>query len=227
MYLYLVRHGQSAGNVPGEKGGPNPDLSDIGYAQAEATGRALASTRIGAILASPLVRALRTAHLIAQPVGAKLEAWPDLAETDRSAWKLPKKEREAHFRGDTHGVALTARQVAELFPGTSVRGFSGDDRWWVDQRLEGRGRTCRRAAKVIRRIRKRWTGREEAVIVITHGAFGSVLLATLAEAAPADYNRFSQYNCGISLIEVQSDESRIRFLNRVDHLPAELRTDLT
>ena len=240
MLVYLVRHGQSAGNIPGLHGGANPDLSDIGKAQAEATGDALAGAGIATIMSSPLTRALRTAHLIATPLGATVEAWPDLAEADRKAWKVLKKERSAASR-----AGLTADEVAERFPGTRLVGFSGDQTWWLEQGREGRKGTYRRAEKVIRQIRKRWAARDGefarrtrkririadsrdgAIALVTHGAFGSVLVAALVEAAPTDYNRFSQYNCGISLVEISGKETRLRFLNRTDHLQPDLHTDLT
>jgi len=221
MHLYLIRHGQSQSAVPSGAGGGNADLSDAGREQAEATGRALVGAGIGVVLASPLTRALRTAHLIAAHLGASVEAWPELAEADRRAWDLPKKKRDASQR-----VGLTTGEVSDQFPGTEVVGFSGDEPWWLTQGTEGRRRTYKRAKAVVKRIRKRWAKTDESVALITHGTFGSVLIAVLCEAAPTSFNRFSQDTCGISRFEIAPKETRLRFLNRIDHLPAELRTDL-
>jgi len=228
MLVYLVRHGQSAGNVPGIQGGANRDLSEIGKAQAEATGNALVGAGIATILASPLTRALRTAQLMATHLNAVIEAWPELAEANRALWKLAKKRRKAHFDGEPgQDVGLTADEVREMFPGVASVGFSGDEAWWNKQRVEGRGKTYRRARKVVKRIRRRWGESDEAVAVIMHGTFGSVLLTTLSEAAPTDYNCFSQHTCGISLVEITGEGTRLRYANRVDHLPGNLRTDPT
>jgi len=228
MLLYLVRHGQSAGSIPGSHGSPNPDLSEVGKAQAEATGRALLGVPVQAILCSPLTRALQTAHIMAKHVEATVEAWPELAESDPTAWRLPKKKREGHFTaGWGHGVGLTANQTVRDFPGTKAVGFFGDEHWWVDLWSEGRGRTYRRGRKAIRRLCKRWADAEGAVVLVTHGSFGSVLLSALTESARTDYMRFGQHTCGISLVELTSKGTRLRYLNRVDHLPPELRTDLT
>lgn len=61
--LYLVRHGQSAGNAEGRFGGHSPTpLSELGKKQAEITAYALAKEKIEAIYSSDLLRAVQTAE---------------------------------------------------------------------------------------------------------------------------------------------------------------------
>ena len=65
--LYLVRHGQSAGNAEGRFGGHRPTpLSDLGKQQAELTARFLAKEKIDAIYTSDLFRAVQTAEPLAK-----------------------------------------------------------------------------------------------------------------------------------------------------------------
>lgn len=65
--LYLVRHGQSAGNASGRFGGHSPTpLSELGVRQAEMTAQALARENISAIYSSDLFRAVKTAEPLAQ-----------------------------------------------------------------------------------------------------------------------------------------------------------------
>ena len=65
--LYLVRHGQSAGNAEGRFGGHGPTpLSDLGLSQAEKTARVLAKEGINAIYSSDLLRAVQTAEPLAK-----------------------------------------------------------------------------------------------------------------------------------------------------------------
>ena len=60
--LYLIRHGQSAGNAEGRFGGHGPTpLSDLGLRQAEITAKQLAKEGINAIFSSDLHRAVQTA----------------------------------------------------------------------------------------------------------------------------------------------------------------------
>jgi 2,3-bisphosphoglycerate-dependent phosphoglycerate mutase len=65
--LFLVRHGQSAGNAEGRFGGHGPTpLSELGRFQAEVTAEALAKEGIDAIFSSDLDRAVQTAQPLAQ-----------------------------------------------------------------------------------------------------------------------------------------------------------------
>jgi broad specificity phosphatase PhoE len=65
--LYLVRHGQSAGNAEGRFGGHSPTpLSELGIQQAELTAQALAKENINAIYTSDLFRAVQTAEPLAK-----------------------------------------------------------------------------------------------------------------------------------------------------------------
>ncbi len=64
--LYLVRHGQSAGNAEGRFGGHSPTpLSELGRKQAEITAEALRKEKIEAIYSSDLLRAVQTAEPLA------------------------------------------------------------------------------------------------------------------------------------------------------------------
>lgn len=66
-HLYLIRHGQSAGNAEGRFGGHGPTpLSDLGLEQAEKTARVLAKEGIHAIYSSDLTRAVQTAEPLAK-----------------------------------------------------------------------------------------------------------------------------------------------------------------
>ncbi|MDM7922193.1 MAG: histidine phosphatase family protein [Pyrinomonadaceae bacterium] len=67
--LYLVRHGQSAGNAEGRFGGHGPTpLSELGLKQAETTARYLAKEGIHAIYSSDLARAVQTAEELSKLV---------------------------------------------------------------------------------------------------------------------------------------------------------------
>ena len=65
--LYLVRHGQSAGNAEGRFGGHSPTpLSQLGVQQAGLTAQILAKENINAIYTSDLLRAVQTAEPLAK-----------------------------------------------------------------------------------------------------------------------------------------------------------------
>ena len=65
--LFLIRHGQSAGNAEGRFGGHGPTpLSELGLRQAEVTAKALSKEGISAIYSSDLHRAVQTAECLSQ-----------------------------------------------------------------------------------------------------------------------------------------------------------------
>src|SRR5687767_1843919 len=73
--LYLVRHGQSAGNAQGRFGGHGPTpLSALGIRQAEVTAKLLASESVNAIYSSDLLRALQTAEPLSKLTGIPVVA---------------------------------------------------------------------------------------------------------------------------------------------------------
>jgi probable phosphoglycerate mutase len=79
--LYLIRHGQSAGNAEGRFGGHGPTpLSDLGKHQAEATAKTLAKEGITAIYSSDLYRAVQTAQPLADLLRLPINTSPDLRE---------------------------------------------------------------------------------------------------------------------------------------------------
>jgi len=71
--LYLIRHGQSAGNAEGRFGGHGPTpLSDLGREQAEKTAKILAKEGINVIYTSDLLRAIQTAEPLAKLLNVQI-----------------------------------------------------------------------------------------------------------------------------------------------------------
>ena len=84
--LYLIRHGETAGNSEGRFQGivDNP-LNESGMQQAQMLGMAFSLSRVDVLYTSPLLRARQTAQMIAQMHGLqKLEpvVEPGLSELD-------------------------------------------------------------------------------------------------------------------------------------------------
>lgn len=72
--LYLIRHGQSAGNAEGRFGGHGPTpLSDLGLRQAEVTAEQLTKEGISAIYSSDLHRAVQTAEFLSRATGVPVK----------------------------------------------------------------------------------------------------------------------------------------------------------
>ena len=98
--LLVVRHGQSEWNATGHwQGRADPPLTDEGRRQSIAATGALGS--FDAVVASPLLRAVETATIIAERLGiGPVPTDPDLMERDAGEWQ-----------------GLTRVQIQEQWPG--------------------------------------------------------------------------------------------------------------
>lgn len=73
--LFLIRHGQSAGNAEGRFGGHSPTpLSTLGVKQADAAAHALQREGITAIYSSDLLRAVQTAEPLSRLIDVPISA---------------------------------------------------------------------------------------------------------------------------------------------------------
>lgn len=115
--LFLVRHGESAGNVnPGLARSDDPPLTERGRAQAERAAAALSGAGLEAVYSSPLRRARETAGAIAAPAGLSVETVDGFGEVDMGALSDAgagegRAEREAIFS------AWLAGDRSRAFPG--------------------------------------------------------------------------------------------------------------
>lgn len=100
MRIYLIRHGQTDWNLEGRfQGREDIALNDTGIRQAVECGLALKGEQIEAIITSPLIRARKTAEIIADIIGVK-QVIVDEAIIERDFKKvsgMTPKERESFY----------------------------------------------------------------------------------------------------------------------------------
>lgn len=100
MKIFLIRHGQTEWNIQGRfQGREDIPLNKVGIEQARECGQALKGDKYKAIITSPLVRASKTAEIIAEIVSVKqVIIEPQIIERDfsRVSGMMP-KEREAFY----------------------------------------------------------------------------------------------------------------------------------
>ena len=98
------------------------------------------------------------------------------------------------------------------------------DRGWWRNGFEEWEACLLRAGDVAHRLREMNTG-EACIAMVTHGAFASVLIMALVGTPHDARVHFSHHNTGISLIHFRPDGGiRLRYLNRVPHLPPDTIT---
>lgn len=78
MDLYIIRHGESQGNVGQDV--ENPRLTEFGQKQAELLALRLRNVKFDAILSSPLTRAVQTATPLAELRGMPITVFDELYE---------------------------------------------------------------------------------------------------------------------------------------------------
>jgi broad specificity phosphatase PhoE len=137
--LLIVRHGESTWNAQSRwQGQADPPLSPLGERQAEeAAERLVELASINAVWASDLVRARRTAELIASRLGVpRVRAEPRLRERDVGSWSgltrgeieerwpgyLAARRAPPDFEGDGEFLARTTAGLAAAVDGST----SGD-----------------------------------------------------------------------------------------------------
>jgi probable phosphoglycerate mutase len=149
--LLLLRHGQSVWNADGRwQGQADPPLSPLGEAQARDGAPRLAALGFARLVASDLQRALRTAEIVAGPLGLAVEVDRDLREIDVGDWTgMTRAEIEAEWPGE----------LADWSEGRSESTIGGEPRAQLTARA--RAALLRAAAEV---------GPGDRVLLVSHGA---------------------------------------------------------
>lgn len=86
--LFLIRHGQTGGNVRGQYvGALDIDMTEEGISQARSAKHYLSNVNFSNIYSSPLKRAANTAKIIAEGTGHQVRIMNDLRELDFGKWE--------------------------------------------------------------------------------------------------------------------------------------------
>ncbi|MCK8673398.1 bifunctional RNase H/acid phosphatase [Rhodococcus sp. NPDC003382] len=196
----LLRHGQTPLSVERRYSGRgNPQLTDLGRAQAEA-----AATRIGkrggvaAIVSSPLDRARATAAAAGRALDLPVAVHDGLTETDFGAWE-----------------GLTFREAADRDPDlhrawlgdTSVRPPQGESFDEVNARI----------AKVRDELIREYPG--QTVLLVSHVTPIKTMLQFALDAGPSLLYRLHLDLASLSIAEFFADGgSSVRLVNDTSHL---------
>jgi broad specificity phosphatase PhoE len=206
MQIYIVRHGQSQNNS-GDSSAHNVPLTSLGHRQIRQAAAALADQRFDALYCSPLERALQSASILHARLHVVPYVHPAFSETGFS-WGEAEATREQ---------LRSCYPYIRLDPSITNQGWAPSDR-------ETEEEAYKRASGVISWLLERHPEPESKILIISHGHFGAILIGYLVGTSPCGYTRFSQNNAGISRVDIVDGQSKLRFLNRVSHLPGELLT---
>ena len=205
--LYLVRHGQTAGNVNRLFiGATDIPLDETGERQALELGQRFTGIELDDILTSPLQRARRTAEAIGEVTGHSPIVVPGLGEMDF---------------GKAEGLSF--QQVIEQFP--ELRDDLGSI-FNLDLTFPG-GESRRafgeRITTAFLGIIERYEGRK--IAAVAHGGVIGTFYAQLHRNPDPDIARYAVANCSVGHLVVEPDHTRIELWNDVSHLTEVIEFD--
>ncbi len=205
-YLLLVRHGETVGNLEQiAHGQTESPLNDRGIQQATMTAEMLKTWQrpYDRIYASPLSRAHHTGKIFAEHLQLPLHKDEDLNEGSLGDWE-----------------EVTYEELNELgFAQKSIRnddfdGHGGETPNQLGQRL----------VNAVEAIRKKHPVHN--IIVVSHGAAISHLLARVLDTKPAFGHQYLMHNAAVTEISfMHGCKPEVTTFNYHDHLPAELIAD--
>lgn len=198
--LILLRHGQTVLSAEHRYSGHgDPELTDVGQAQAAAAAARLASVPgITAVLTSPLGRARQTASAVAAAAGAPLEVRPGLIETDFGEWEgltfREARERYPHLHARWVGATEVAPPGGESFDDVAIR-------------------VAEERAKIVAEFRGR------TVVVVSHVTPIKLIVQQALGAGPSILFRLHLDLASLCVADFYADGgSSVRLVNDTAHL---------
>lgn len=171
----MIRHGETDWNAEGRlQGTLDTPLNDQGIRQAAEAAERLRDQSIACIYASPMLRARRTAEIIAEALGVPIVYREALRERDFGVLQ-----------------GLRAEEASELF-GEAMTDF----RTQPDAAPDG-GETNRQVMLRLQPVISEISSLPHRVLTVTHGAVARVIYKMLTHADDASVSAFRLENCGV------------------------------
>lgn len=198
MLIYIIRHGETYGNLTGFGFGET-DLTPNGRRQIAFLGKRFINTPINKIYTSPLIRAVKTTNAIRS-------FHPDTPIEIHS--QLLEKGTAPDYIGLSDEELLNLCPFATIIPREPL-GEEDDTAAY------------NRAVSFIEKIKKE-NSFDSTIIVVAHGTFNSYLvLAALGFPFKENFN-FSHLNTGVTLVQYlyENDvlKTKLKYLNDTSHL---------
>ncbi len=198
--LVLVRHAEADEEMRGRcYGSLDVPLSAVGVRQAAGLGEALRDLHLAAVYASPLRRALDTAHVIAAAQGLQPVARADLRELSFGELEGMAYDDIAARHPETYRLWMEEPATARFPGGESL--------------AELRGRVLPALAS----IRSDHEG--EAVAIVTHGGVVRVALADVLGTAETAFFRLDVAAGGVTVVDWTEGVPVVRVVNAALYSP--------
>ncbi len=198
MYLYIVRHGETYGNLNGD-GFTETDLTENGLNQARLLGERFKDERINAIYTSTLIRAVKTGkEIYKHQKNADFNIFTTLMEKGT----------------DKDYIGLPDETLKEIVPEAVIR-----ERAPLGE--ETPLDALNRAKKIINLIISE-NNENSNIIIVAHGMFNTYLILAATGLGLIPNFNFSQNNTGVTLIRYLYEDgikkTKLTYLNDCSHL---------
>lgn len=198
MKLYIIRHGETFGNLNGD-GFSETDLTPKGERQIALLGERFKDENIDKFYVSPLVRAVKTANAVRK----YHKNTPIIIDT-----LLLEKGTSPDY------IGLPDEEIKKLCPDAEINHRSplGE---------EDDLKAYSRAKEIIEKI-KAENGFEDTIVIIAHGTFNSYLVLAALDFPLKENFNFSHVNTGVTLVQTIKEndviKTKLKFLNDYSHL---------
>ncbi len=199
MKLYIIRHGETYGNINGD-GFSETDLTPTGKKQAFELGERFKNENIDKIYISPLIRAVKTANCIIE----HHKNMPVIIDG-----LLLEKGTAPDYKG------LTENEISEICkkqPNFQNLTFLGE---------EDAKKAYQRAKLFVDSV-KRDNAFEDTVVIVAHGTFNSFLVLAALDFPLKENFNFSHLNTGVTLVQYLKEngviKTKLKYLNDTSHL---------
>jgi broad specificity phosphatase PhoE len=200
--LYLIRHAATGADLaqpPRVQGRRyDPPLAKLGVQQAAATRDFLSARRLDACYCSPLLRAVQTATIIAEPHGLAPEPVAALTECDVGGWEGMDWQQVRYLDADNY-EQFAADPAAHGYPGG-----------------ETFAQVAGRVTAAIDEIMSLHAGR--SVLVVSHQEVNRLYLASLLGLGAGRAGAVALDTCGISVVVRDAGRTSVATLNAAFHL---------
>lgn len=198
MLIYIIRHGETYGNINGD-GFAETDLTPNGMRQIAFLGKRFKDTEIDKIYTSPLKRAIKTSNAIK----SFHENTPLVVD-----FALLEKGTDPDYSG------LPDDEILKLSPYAKIK-----ERKSLGE--ENDEKAYKRAKKFIEKI-KAENDFDSTIVVVAHGTFNSFLVLAALDFPLKENFNFSHLNTGVTLVNYLEEDgvikTKLKFLNDTSHL---------
>jgi broad specificity phosphatase PhoE len=234
LNLLLTRHGNAAPDDVILGAEVDPPLTPQGHREAERLARRLSGIRLDRIIASPMLRALETAHAVAADRRIVVETDERLRELDYGSW-----EGLTHAQIQARDPELRARWTADPAAIQPPGGESGDEvaariRGFLAELIEreaGPGTATSGGARSVDPGGSRGAVTEaeaeaqgeRRVLVVAHGSLNRIMLCVALGVPVSEFRRrFIQDRANLTLLRYEAGDApegaQLVLANDVAHL---------